>query len=520
MPARVWNVVVFQTCFVIATAGCGDRGGAKSNPGAAGSGGVAGAVSGGNGGSAGGGAGIGGAGVAGAAGAGVAGTGGIAGAAGAAGATGGGTPEVCSFAIQSALSTAIPTVGIVNWSTDLAGLSEARIEFTLNDPADDVINKSSGGKIDVAGTAHRALMLGLKAERTYTYRIVATGGGKLCTSADQTLTTGAATGAPTVTRTAHNPTGQARGFIVTCEYPDGLSSQARPKMAYIIDGDGDVVWWVASPSSCSRALIDWEGANMWMLQANTGPTSTGEVRRVGMDGTGALNNVDGLSRAHHDITVLPGGIVAALVWVDTLGASDLVERSPDGTLRTVVRLDNKVLKPMLNTQLHANSIMYHQADDTYTVGDVYASAYVKLTRQGKLLWQFGGDCVDVAAPKCATGPVAGNHGHHLLANGNIVFFNVRSSESSPDVYEYSLTETASALTATRVWSYQSALESRVLGDVQRLPNGNTLVTFSTKGQMHEVSPAGSLVQTISASADVPFFGYADFRDTLYGPPLR
>ena len=365
MGARTWNVV-FQTCLLLATASCGDRGGSNPGTGAAGSGGIAGSGIAGNGGS-------------------------LAGGSGSGAAAGAGTPKVCSFAIDGALSPAIPTVGIVDWSTDLSGLSEARIEFALTDPADDELNKGSGGKIDVAGTTHRALMLGLKAERTYTYRIVATGGGKVCSSADQTLTTGAATGAPTVTRTANNAAGQARGFIVTCEYPDGPSSEARPKMAYIIDADGDVVWWAASPSACSRALIDWEGANMWMLQANSGPTSSGEVRRIGMDGTGALNNVEGLTKAHHDIAVLPGGIVAALVWVDVVGASDLVERSPDGTVTTVIRLDNRVLKPMPNGQLHANSIMYHQADDTYTVGDIYASAYVKVTRQGKLLWQFGAD---------------------------------------------------------------------------------------------------------------------------------
>ncbi len=441
---------------------------------------------------------------------------------GGAGGTHGGTPEICAFQVSGALSPAIPTVGIINWSTDLAGLTEARIEFTLNAPAADEINRGSGGKIDVAGTTHRALMLGLKAERTYTYRIVATGGGKVCTSADQMLTTGAATGAPTVTRTAPNAAAQARGFIVTCEFPDGGAARAR--MAYIIDADGDVVWWAAAPSSCSRALIDWEGANMWMVQASGGATNL-ETRRIGMDGMDALNNVGGLVRAHHDIAAVPGGIVAALVWAegnDARYASDLVERSPDGTMKTVVRLDGKIFKPQPDMNLfHSNSILYHPADDSYTVGDIYARAYVKLTRQGKLLWQLGADCAGVPAPKCATGGVDQNHGQHLLANGNIIFFNSQFSGGTSTIYEYSLTETGTALTASKVWSYQvPGLYSRVLGDVQRLPNGNTLVTFSTNGQMHEVSPSGSLVQTLSASTAVPFFAYATFRETLYGPPPR
>ncbi len=57
--------------------------------------------------------------------------------------------------------------------------------------------------------------------------------------------------------------------------------------------------------------------------------------------------------------------------------------------------------------------------------------------------------------------------------------------------------------------------SSVLGDVQRLPNGNTLVTFSIAGTMDEIDASGSVVQHISGPG-----GYADWRETLYGPPLR
>jgi hypothetical protein len=35
------------------------------------------------------------------------------------------------------------------------------------------------------------------------------------------------------------------------------------------------------------------------------------------------------------------------------------------------------------------------------------------------------------------------------------------------------------------------VNSEFLGDVQRLRNGNTLITFSTGGFIHEVSPSGA-----------------------------
>jgi hypothetical protein len=87
------------------------------------------------------------------------------------------------------------------------------------------------------------------------------------------------------------------------------------------------------------------------------------------------------------------------------------------------------------------------------------------------------------------------------------------------VYEYELTETASSLSAAEIWSYDPGvfLGSTILGDVQRLPNGNTLIVYSTAAEIREVSPSGDVVQTVLCSNA---FGYADFRETLYGPPLR
>jgi hypothetical protein len=432
---------------------------------------------------------------------------------------GGGTADVCEFEIACALSAAIPTVGVVEWSTDLDGLAEARIEFTLNDPRPSELNRGSGGPIDATGTSHRALMLGLKPQRTYTYRIVATAGDTVCTSPDGTLTTGSAVGAPIVTQTLEDAGARANGFIVTSVgYPGGGEQKA-----YIIDADGHVVWWADSPRQCSRALMDWEGKSVWMVDTNSAGTAGGEVRRISMDGSGAENKVEGLSNAHHDLAVLPGGIAAFLVGIGTSGVSDLVERSPDGALRTVARLDETVFESRTGTSWHANSIQYHPVDDSYTVGDRDAGAYVKMTRQGELVWQFGLDCAGVPAPKCAIAEARGDHGHHLLDDGHFLSFGASGPPSV--VYEHQLTETSTSLTASLVWSYSEGSEySFVLGDVQRLPNGNTLVVYSTTGRMHEVSETGALVQMLrvhsATTATNGSFGYANFRESLYGPPIR
>jgi hypothetical protein len=417
------------------------------------------------------------------------------------GGAGTGTPPICTFQIDGAPSSAIPMVGVVNWSVDLAGLTGARIEFTLNDPAPDEINRGSGGPIDVAGTQHRALLLGLKPGRTYTYRIVATGGDTTCTSPDRTLTTGTVANLPTIMRTAQGATAPPPGFVVTTDY--------NASTAFIFDADGDIVWWVAAPASCSRARMDWEGKNMWMLRSNGTQGLGGGVRRTSMDGTDVVDDVPGLSQAHHDLAVLPGGIVATLLWSGTASAaSDLAERAPDGTIKTVVRIGDGVLPA--RASYHANSLSYRATDDTYVVGDLDAGGYVKLARNGTRLWRL------------ASADLSGNHGHHLLASSLLVF---RARISPSLVHEFRLTESSGSVSASLIWTYDpgGSLNTIILGDVQRLPNGDTLITYSNAGEMRVVSPSGALLETIqviSTSGNRRQFGYADFRPTLYGPPLR
>lgn len=474
-----------------ASAGMTSAGG---GPGGGTSGVTAGSAPGGNAGAALGGAGSS-SGVGGAASGGIAGsTGGGAAGDGASGGTGGSaTPEVCSFDIEGRLSPDIPTVGVVDWSTDLAGLTEAHIEFTLDDPKDGELNVGSGGPISVSDSS--ALLLGLKPGRTYTYRLIVKAGNTTCISPDHSLTTEVDAKAPVVTRTL-TELGPSRGngFIVACSY--------RNKGAMIIDADGAVVWWFDVPFDCSRAHMDWAGEFMWMLKANPTPDDGGDVRRVRMDGSDP-EQISGLEMSHHDFAVLPDGGTAFMLW--TLMAddsSDLVERSPQGALRTVVNLGESGFG--VNTSMyHANSLRYYARDDTYSVTDLTMSGVYQFTRDGKSPWH-------------SQSMLYGIHGHELLPNGHLLYFeahNGNASTSGPSpIHEYSYDSSGNPHLE---WSYAGTNDSFVLGDVVRLPNGNTLISYSTDGVLEEIDADQALVQTLSGIDDV---GYVSFRPTLYGPP--
>ncbi len=420
------------------------------------------------------------------------------------------SPGSCGITVDSYdISPMIGTVGIVTWSAT-STIDSATIEFG---PAATGFTMSA--PVDLTEPGYKTLLLGMKGEAEYSFQVKATSGGQECTSEVYTLETGpVANNIPTIMHPTANEGRTATGFIVTSA---GLGGFGAPgggsgQPAFIFDMDGDPVWWAPAPASCSRAMLDWEGKNVWMMELNV-DGGGGEVSRVSMDGTDTESNVQGLSNAHHDLTVLPGGVVATVLW--TSGAespSDLVERSPDGMIKTVMRLDSAVYQAG-GIGFHANSILYHPADDSYTISDRYPNLYVKVSRTGQLIWQFGGS--NPVGEFISGGSWQVNHGHHLLDDGTLLIFNNGMGGGSSPVIGYQLNADSSKM-ATEVFRYAPNNNSPVLGDVQRLPNGNTLVTYSTAGIIHEVQGTNNLVQVFQTGT----LGYATWRPSLYGPPPK
>jgi len=72
----------------------------------------------------------------------------------------------------------------------------------------------------------------------------------------------------------------------------------------------------------------------------------------------------------------------------------------------------------------------------------------------------------------------------------------------------------------QIFSYDGGIANQIMGDVQRLPNGNTMVAYSTKGWVHEVSSTGTKLQTWQWMQAGQTIGYIEKRATLYGPPPK
>jgi len=431
---------------------------------------------------------------------------------GSAGTGGSGFPiagDNCRFAVEHTQSTAIGTVTIVTWSTDLEGLSEAHIDFGPTDA-----DGSMTAPVDLAREGYRTLLLGMKPAKSYGFKIVATGASETCTSPTFDVTTAPLPDTiPTITKTEGLP-GGVRGFFLATPGV-GSGTVAARTSAFVFDTDGDIVWW--SPDAAgtmSSARMSWDGQWMWIVNANGGA-----LYKTSMDGL-VSDAFGGVATANHDVVPLPEGGVATFGRVENKHA--LIEVHDDGTVETIVMLEDVY---QLDGSYHPNALAYQPADDTFTISDLELDGFVKIQRDGELIWQLGGTSpLGQSFDLVGLEPWNGNHGHDLGPDGQFVFFNNFPNTGGSTIIELVLDE--QAWTATKTWDYELTNASLYLGGTQRLPNGNTSVVHSQGDRVHEVNGAGEIVQSFSHSAFnaemgsqyYAVFGYVHFRPTLYGPP--
>jgi len=433
----------------------------------------------------------------------------------------------CAFTGAFSVSPVISTVGIVTFTTQLPDPTEAHINFGLD--------TSYGMKapVDLTAASYRTLLLGMKPSKTYHFQLSVTdSGGDSCTSDDLTIATGAVpNGIQNPTITTNNAGALYGGFLVTGQYSQSIiGGPSAGAPAFILDRDGTYVWWyTVTGSDATGVTMSYDGNYMWINSVNV-PSHIARVHRVSMDGLIDEDHSDEFAGLSHQLTVLPDETVAFYAY-GANGCDDIKLRAPDGTVTTVVNA--QAAHGGMNA-CHVNAIFYSRLDDTLVFGDLDNNCLTKVTRTGTTVWVLNGG-VDTGPTSWFNGGglvwQGGEHGFHILGLDDFVIFNNNSiapagskvswgtaagDASGSLAIEVKLDLTA--MTATRIWSYQAlGLADNVLGDAQRLPNGNTMVDFSTKGTIQEVDAEGNVLQEIKTTTN---FGYLQKRATLYGPPPR
>jgi hypothetical protein len=407
------------------------------------------------------------------------------------GGSGGGATGTATFTVQvqlaSAMNASAPgTIGIVTWTVNVSGLTEAHIDFGLD------TSYGMTAPVDIALADHRTLLLGMKPAKTYHFRVVARDATASYTSGDYTVMTGPATTTVSISRfQVMNATARKRGFIIT-SYWQGTGIA----VPFILDGDGEIVWWGRGgpPGGIARARMSADGKNMWMTSASN---NGNPIQRVSMDTldpqtyTGTIGS--------HDLTAVSGATMAFLEYGET-DCDSIYEIDPSGTKREVFESQGVVA----TSGCHGNALRYSQKEDVYTFSDVRQDVFV-VSRAGQVQWRLS---ERVSGGSASWGGV--QHGHHLLDNSIIILANNGGGTNMSAMIEYSLA-------GQELRRYMGGDYTQNLGDVQRLPGGNTLVTFSNASVIKEVDPAGAVVLQINGATGTRF-GYALWQETLYGPP--
>jgi hypothetical protein len=295
--------------------------------------------------------------------------------------------------------------------------------------------------------------------------------------------------------------------------------------SYILDADGDMVWAYSVSKDVTGAVMDYAGAHMWINSANV-PDGGASVHRVTMDGMKDEDLSSKFTGLNHQLTVLPDETVAFYAYNTSTGCDDIKEYSPSGTVKTIV--NSKAAEGTNPSGCHVNNVQYSKDDDTLVFSDLDNQVVVKVKRSdGSTVWVLNGTKPTITGDTW----VGGEHGLHILAVDHLMVFNNNSRNSMGGMgasggdgsgsiaIELKLDLTAKKV--TKAWTHKSAdgVQNDVMGDVQRLSNGNTVIAYSTQGVLEEVDASGAVLQTLEWPLGASF-GYIQKRSTLYGPPPR
>lgn len=199
-----------------------------------------------------------------------------------------------------------------------------------------------------------------------------------------------------------------------------------------------------------------------------------------------------------------GGVVDAQI-----AGHQILRYTPDGQLDFLWNawdhfvIDDWIEEPAANRAAaagdfdHPNSLEI-DLDGNYIVSFRNLAEVTKIdSRNGRVLWRFGGRNNQFTIVGDPLGKFCGQHSVRVLPNGNLLMFDngLRHVPQLSRAVEYKLDTTA--MTATMVFEYRHdpSLYAMFTGNVQRLANGNTIVGYAFRGLVTEVSPAGQSLWT-------------------------
>ncbi len=427
---------------------------------------------------------------------------------------------------QIEASPEVPTVLHVTWSTKDPG--ESWIEYGLEE-----LDQQT--PIAAESSDHSLAVLGLKAGRTYSVRAVTIIDGKRFASRPQTIDIASVPdwyGSFEITSFDAERAEMSDGYLLV-----GVATALAVGFAdvgahiAILDADGDYVWFHdLSPGlgnispSVTRGGILWDEYDSFVVDdlawaSLLDITGYGPIVRTRLEEghhVAIETKPDTLAFVARDIRTIQIGNDDVVVQTDRIRETDLgTDQPPRDLFDLFDELEDNFHWPCVHTLTagsrtgypelfewtHGNSLIY-QGNALYMYTRWTDTLYKVDPVSGFLHWQLGGPDSDFTLPSgdpvwsSATDSKLWSHGHlSQLWDGGFVLFD-NGSHSTPRVSgiaEYRLDEAARTVEEVFRFDDPNSRFMGAVGDARKLPGGNYMASWTTWGEITEITPTGEIV---------------------------
>ncbi|KAI9370483.1 ASST-domain-containing protein [Aspergillus egyptiacus] len=173
--------------------------------------------------------------------------------------------------------------------------------------------------------------------------------------------------------------------------------------------------------------------------------------------------------------------------------------------------------------IHVNSADKNSVGD-YLLSARFANTIYYISKEGEIVWRLGGKLSDfdldfTFSKQHHARFVESNGTHHLISLMNNASDEGENEEDVSSALYVQVDTTASPMTATvakRINRPDGGL-TRLRGNVQTLPNGNTFVGWSERGYQSEHDPDGKLLMEAKFASD-RFSSYRSYKFEFTGRP--
>ncbi|NOY24954.1 MAG: hypothetical protein GXP62_03690 [Oligoflexia bacterium] len=396
------------------------------------------------------------------------------------------TPEL---PLTLEISPAVSTVVIANWTTPAPSLG--RVLWGL--PGGD---QQVTAEIGEPRTQHRLAIAGLHSDTSYRFQVQVENSTNSWSSLEQNF----ATGVLPTDLADFQVKGDAQafpGYLPLALFGSGSGVS-------VIDASGEIVWYyqLFDPSWSARRVWYVPEQRCFVVSIQSLLDGT-HLLWISLDGTQVREIV--VDDLDHDFLVLPGGELLMIVEdgrvVDgqEIAGNALVRMDADGNRTTLwsiwdlYDLDDQPAPPN-GDWTHANALDYLPQRDLVLLGLRHFDSILALNAADySLQWALGGANQTIKVDEDVI--FHRQHQFQLLNDDHIlVFDNQAGPDSTGDSRVLELALDLENKVASGVWEHHHvpSLFSDILGNVEALPNGDRLVTWSMQGQVQVVEPDDSI----------------------------